>query len=163
MPFSLHELTQSTTADRLFWSRHANPLSGWSRFAAFPLVMYALYERRWRLAAGTVLFIVVNPVLFAPPTDVDNWMSKVVLGERLWIQHGDGSREYNAYNVAGMIAFVYGLYAIYRRYTLRAAVCTLAVMVFKLLFVDEMVRFYEDHHLDLDDHLFAFETTDSSA
>lgn len=157
MVSTLHELKQSETVDRLFWSRHANPLSGWSRFAAFPVVMYALYERRWRLAAGTVLFIAVNPFLFPPPEDVDNWMSKVVLGERLWIRHGEEAEGSNAYNVAGMVAFVYGLYAIYKQYPLRAAVCTLAVVVLKLLFVDEMVQFYEERHTDLDDHLFEFE------
>lgn len=155
---SLRELKRSETVDRLFWSRHANPLSGWSRFAAFPVVMYALYARRWRLAVAAVAFTAVNPFLFPPPEDVDNWMSKVVLGERLWIRHGEEDAGSNAYNVAGTVAFAYGLYAIYRQYPVRAAVCTLAVVVLKLLFVDEMVEFYEEHHVDLDDHLFEFES-----
>jgi hypothetical protein len=159
----LRDVTRSETVDRLFWARHANPLSGWSRFAAFPLVMYALYERRWRLAVGTVLFLAVNPFLFPPPEDVDNWMSKVVLGERLWTRHPDEVPVSDTYNTAGTVVFAYGLYAVYRRYPVRAAVSTLAVVVLKLLFVAELVRFYEEHHADFDDHLFAFEATDSSA
>ena len=77
-------LTRRTDA---LWQRHANPKSGWSRVATLPVLMYGIYTRRPRLVAAALGFVVVNPVLFSPPDDADAWMTRVVLGERMYYRH----------------------------------------------------------------------------
>ena len=74
------------------WRRHANPWSVWTRYAAFPVLVAAVWSYHaigwWALApvAAAVIFLIVNPWLFAPPRSTDNWASKAVLGERVWLK-----------------------------------------------------------------------------
>ncbi len=77
------------------WLRHANPLSGWSRFGVtLPLLIAAVWSRVWigwwALApvALALAWIWVNPRLFPAPRAYGAWMSRAVLGERLWIVRG---------------------------------------------------------------------------
>ncbi|WP_296766378.1 DUF6653 family protein [Sediminimonas sp.] len=79
------------------WARHANPWSGWSRVSMLPLLALAVWSRIWigwwaLIPTGAVLvWAWLNPRLFPPPASIDNWMSKGVLGERIWLSRGDGS------------------------------------------------------------------------
>lgn len=79
------------------WARHANPWSGWSRVSILPLLALAVWSRVglgwWALIpTGAVLaWAWLNPRLFPPPASIDNWMSKGILGERIWLLRGDGS------------------------------------------------------------------------
>ena len=52
-----------------FWDRHSNPKSGWTRLLATPVLVFAIYGRKWLLAGLTVLFIAVNPILFPEPDE----------------------------------------------------------------------------------------------
>lgn len=76
------------------WARHANPWSGWSRLSILPLLAIAAWSRvwiGWWALAPIVLLLVwtwLNPRLFPPPASTDNWMSRGVLGERIWLAHG---------------------------------------------------------------------------
>jgi hypothetical protein len=73
------------------WARHANPWSGWSRMAVLPLLALAGWSRAWigwwALLPLVLLlgFLWVNPRLFPPPSRCDAWISRSVLGERLWV------------------------------------------------------------------------------
>lgn len=130
---------------RVFWQRHANPRSGWTRVLAYPLLMLGIYRRDGRLLAGTALFVLLNPVLF-PAVDSDEvWMSRVVLGERLWLSEGNKASLINLLNVANVPVSLYAVYAAYRRRPVRAAVATAGSMLLKFLFVNEMVKFYDAH------------------
>jgi|GEM_PF-6739143 len=78
---------QKTRIDQLkqtFWARHSNPWSGWSRTLGHPALVAALYHRSWRGVAACIGYFIINPLLFPPPKNTDNWMSQGVLGERLW-------------------------------------------------------------------------------
>jgi hypothetical protein len=131
-------------ADADFWERHENPLSGWSRVPAGPLLLYAIYARNWTLFAGTVAFVVVNPVLFPEPGPEadESWMTRGVRGERLWLQGADPGRA-NLLNVATVPVFLWALYAAARQQPARTAGLTALSMALKLAFVDEMARLYE--------------------
>lgn len=130
-----------------FWGRHANPASGWSRVPTGPLLLYALYRRNWKLLAGTVLFVAVNPILF--PADeseeddgLEGWMTKGVRGEQLWLQGTDAGRA-NWLNVLNVPVFLYALYSAYRQHPRATFLATAATMALKLLFVNEMAKLYE--------------------
>ena len=72
------------------WMRHANPLSVWTRFGVLPLLAVAIWSRDWIgwwclvPVALSVVFMMVNPLLFPPPRSTRSWASKAVFGERIW-------------------------------------------------------------------------------
>ena len=127
-----------------FWSRHANPKSGWSRTVTLPLLVYAIHGRRWRLVVATVVFTVVNPILFSPPEDTEAWMTKVVLAERYWRTHDEDIGVLTVLNPVNVPVTLYALYAAYRRDTGGATVATLLSMTLKFAFVAGLVRRFED-------------------
>lgn len=76
------------------WRRHANPLSGWSRFATgLPLLALAVWSRVWIGAwallalAAVAAWLWWNPRAFPPPVRAEGWMSRGVLGEYLYLHH----------------------------------------------------------------------------
>jgi hypothetical protein len=144
------ESSRFSAVTRAFWQRHANPWSGWTRVLAYPLLMLGVYRRDGRLLAGTTLFVLLNPVLF-PAVDSDEaWMSRVVLGERLWLSEGRKTSLVNLLNVANVPVSLYAVYAAYRRRPVRTALATAGSMLLKFLFVNEMVKFYDAHAEDGD-------------
>jgi hypothetical protein len=73
------------------WARHANPWSGWSRLTVLPLLALSLWSRVW-LGWGALLplaltlaWVWLNPRVFPPPRDLSSWMTRGVLGERIWL------------------------------------------------------------------------------
>ncbi|MFC7077293.1 DUF6653 family protein [Haloarcula halophila] len=131
-------------ADAL-WRRHANPLSGWYRAVVLPLLLYGIYTRRPRLVVAALTFTVVNPVLFPPPEDADAWMTRVVLGERMYYRHREGRRPVDLLNYVNGPVSAYAVYAAYRRQPLRTAAATVLSMVLKFAFVASVARYYEQN------------------
>ena len=72
------------------WVRHANPVSVWTRFAILPVLALSIWSRDWIgwwclvPIVLSLVFMVVNPLLFPKPRSTRNWASKAVLGERTW-------------------------------------------------------------------------------
>lgn len=75
------------------WFRHANPWSVWTRMATFPLTALALYSWVWLGIYAIVPLIFVgiwtwlNPRIFPKPASTKTWASKVVFGEKLYLDH----------------------------------------------------------------------------
>jgi hypothetical protein len=78
--------------DDAAWARHANPWSGWSRLATTPVLFLALWSHVrlgwWALLPiGLVgVWLWANPRVFPPPASRTAWMTRGVLGERLWVE-----------------------------------------------------------------------------
>ncbi|WP_396612856.1 DUF6653 family protein [Haloferax sp. S1W] len=126
-----------------FWERHANPWSGGTRILAFPVLMYAIYRRDRRLLAATLAFITVNPVLFPRPKRTDNYLSRIVLAEREWLDEGKGtmSLDYpNILNVLNIPVSIYALVSAIRRKPVGTVLGTLGVLVLKLWWTDVIVK-----------------------
>jgi len=73
------------------WMRHANPWSGWTRVAISPLWFLAIWSwvwiGWWALVPVSVLAVCtwLNPRIFRPYTDDRPWITRGVLGERMFM------------------------------------------------------------------------------
>lgn len=107
------------------WLRHANPISVWTRFAVLPMLALSIWSRTWIgwwslvPIALSLVFMIINPVLFPKPRSTKNWASKGVFGERIWadrtkVELPEQYRSSRAANVtylfqlAGMVVLAYG-------------------------------------------------------
>ena len=148
-------LERIMTMDASVWERHANPWSGWSRVSILPLLAIATWSRIWiswwALAPiAIILFWTwINPRLFPPPASTDNWMSKGVLGERIWLQrehnadllhHAPIIRNLTIATTVGTVCLVAGLALV--NLTLTMVGLAIAILS-KLWLLDRMVWVYE--------------------
>ncbi|WP_137289980.1 DUF6653 family protein [Natronorubrum halophilum] len=131
-------------ANRLFWSRHANPGSVWTFVGAYLLLVASIYRRSRPLLVGTLLFVAVNPLLFSPPKTDDAWATRVVLGERVWLERGLVSSSHTRFTLACAPVYLFTLRSAANRRPLRTGVGTVASLALMLLFFDRMARLYED-------------------
>lgn len=138
------------------WERHANPWSVWTRFTALPVLILAFWSRKWlhRGAlvpiAAAILWTWLNPRLFPKPESTDNWASKAVLGERVWLnkdevplpeQHRRMPNILNGLSMIGLGLVIWGVVGLAVWPTLLGA----AFIYFgKVWFLDRMVWLYED-------------------
>ncbi|WP_224336808.1 DUF6653 family protein [Haloprofundus halobius] len=126
-----------------FWRRHSNPWSAGTRFTITPVLMYAIYHRKWRLLAAAVAFTIVNPVLFSEPERTDNWLSEVVLAEETWLDEGNGTMDFSYPNVLNVVNAVSGILALVsaiRRKPVGTVVGTAGILVFKTWWVEAIRR-----------------------
>ncbi|OYP34200.1 hypothetical protein CGZ80_16065 [Rhodopirellula sp. MGV] len=133
------------------WERHANPWSGWTRVATMPLLTVAIWCRVWigwwslLPISVSVVWIWINPRLFPPPKSLDNWMSRGVLGEQIWLRAKPGEiashhrpvvKSTSAIAGIGGLVWIAGLVLLDPTSTIAGMV---ASMLGKLWFVDRMV------------------------
>ena len=138
------------------WDRHTNPWSGWSRMAIPVLFAIAVWSRVWigwwslALVALVVAWTWWNPRAFPPPASVANWMSRAVLGERIWLDRKRQSiPEHHQYlplviaaiSGMGLMPFAWGLW----QFDLWAVIAGLTFIIGgKLWFLDRMVWLRRD-------------------
>jgi hypothetical protein len=73
------------------WKRHANPWSVWTRFGAIPLMILAIWSRVWLgwwclvPIAAVIVWLWLNPRVFAPVENPTSWPAKGIYGEKLWL------------------------------------------------------------------------------
>ena len=138
------------------WEKHANPWSVWTRFSALPLLIVAIWSRlwigpwAWALVSVTIYWIWINPRLFKKPLSTDNWASKAVLGERVWLNrktipvprhHRIMPNLLNVISAAGLPLLIWGLVQYEWWPTLSGIVL---IYTGKVWFLDRMVWLYED-------------------
>ncbi len=158
------KVTTDTKLARLFglkgetWMRHANPVSVWTRFAVLPLLAVSIWSRDWIgwwslvPVALSLVFMMVNPLLFPKPASTRNWASKGVFGERIWadrttVELPEQFRSSAVANVSylfqmvGMAVLAYGLVEL----DVVAVVSGLVIVqCAKAWFIDRMVLLFED-------------------
>lgn len=143
--------------DESVWMRHANPWSVWTRFATMvPLISLAVWSRAWigwysLLPLGLVLLWVwYNPRAFSAPRSTDNWASKGVFGERVFLEtrnttlprhHYVAAHVLSTLTFVGSVIWLYGLALLDFWATIAGIV---GVVLPKAWFVDRMVWIFED-------------------
>jgi hypothetical protein len=139
------------------WMRHANPVSVWTRFAVLPLLAVSIWSRVWigwwALVpfVFSLVFMVVNPLLFPRPRSTKNWASKGVLGERIWANRDEVEipRQFTpsvpnvtyGFQIVGMAVLTYGLVVLHIENVITGIVI---VQCAKAWFIDRMVLLFED-------------------
>ncbi|MEM9795141.1 MAG: DUF6653 family protein [Pseudomonadota bacterium] len=141
--------------DDAAWLRHANPWSGLTRFTVLPLLVLAIWSRVW-LGWGALVPIVLalgwnwlNPRLFDAPARFDHWMSRAVLGERIFLdhrteiaaQHVRAATALTWLSLPGVVVLVWGLWALWWE---GAVFGTVLSILPKLWFCDRMVWIHDD-------------------
>jgi len=138
------------------WERHANPWSGWSRISIPPLFVVAVWSREWIGWWSVALVVLVciwtwwNPRAFRKSDTLDNWMSKGVFGERVWIARKDNPVPEHHRRMPHILAVVSGLGLLPLALGLWVLdpwpVITGLILVMggKLWFLDRMVWLFED-------------------
>ncbi len=152
----IYKLAERTMAmDNHAWRRHANPMSGWTRMLALPMIILAVWSRVWIgwwalfpvvLALG---FVWVNPRLFAEPAHFRSWMSRGVLGERVFLEHRHeiaehhltASRWLTLASVPGAVLMIWGLIVLWWEAAVFGALLSALP---KIWFVDRMVWILQD-------------------
>lgn len=139
------------------WMRHANPWSVVTRFAVLPMLALSVWSRDWIgwwcLVPVTlsVVFLIVNPLLFSTPRSTRNWASKGVFGERVYADRklveippqfrSPVPTVANTISGLGMLLMIYGLVVL-------DPVAVVAALVLqqtaKSWYIDRMVLLYED-------------------
>lgn len=77
------------------WRRHANPWSVYTRFAAIPAMILAIWSRVWLgwwalvPVAAVIVWLLLNPHVFAAVTVARGWAAKGIYGEKLWLHEPD--------------------------------------------------------------------------
>ncbi len=136
--------------------RHSNPWSVYSRFSMIPLIGLAFWSRVWLgwwsliPITMTLVWVWLNPRIFPEPKSTNNWASKVVLGEWVWINrknvnvpehHRYVPNILSAVAALGTIPFIWGLIRLEIWPTILGGV---VIIISKLWFADRMVWLYED-------------------
>jgi len=144
------------------WRRHANPWSVWTRFAAIPAMLLAVWSRVWLgwwalvPVAVVVIWLVINPVVFRPVDEPTAWVSKAVYGEQIWLT--ERNRVPVAYRtmltrliaagLAGFLFIIWGLWKLDAWPTVYGA--TLVVFA-QLWRIDRMSLLYDELQATLSD------------
>ena len=138
------------------WLRHANPWSVWTRFTVLPFLILAIWSRVWlgwlSLLPITIslLWMWLNPRIFVKPQTTNNWTSKGVLGERVWLNrdrvsvpkhHQKVPNILNLVAASGIPFLILGLVNLEIYPTLMGVVL---IDFGKLWFIDRMVWLYEE-------------------
>jgi hypothetical protein len=136
--------------------RHANPWSGYTRFSMVPLIGLAFWSRVWLGWWSLAPIIIVlswvwfNPRIFPEPKSTNNWASKAVLGEWVWMNrkrisvpkhHFLVPNILSAISAIGAVPFIWGLVVLE---ILPMVVGGIVIVISKLWFADRMVWLYED-------------------
>jgi hypothetical protein len=130
-----------------FWEPHASPRSVWPLIAAYPLLLLAVYRRDPRLLGGTLLGVVANLLLVSPPETDEAWATRVVLGERVWLDRDLRSEPGTLGLLAvGGAVHLATMRAALRQDRLRTLVGGAVSMVLMGVFFDRMVRLYEQEN-----------------
>lgn len=126
------------------WERHTNKWSGWTRVLVIPLLFVALWHHSGVAVFFIILWIIVNPMAFPPPKSTDNWMSKGVMGEKIYTQNGVFHWDFPTFlNIINGLTFFPSLYFMYMQNFWPALYLATFSIVVKFWYLDRMVFLYE--------------------
>jgi hypothetical protein len=133
-----------TGTDReALWDRHESPVSVRWLVLMYPVFVLAIYRRSRPLGGVLVVSLAANLFVVSPPETDDAWTTRVVRGEREWLDRGLLSSESDLLVIAvGGLLNAYTLRAAYHRRPSETMVGTLASVILMFLFFHRMAALY---------------------
>lgn len=126
------------------WRRHESPVSVWWFFLLYPMVVASVYRRSTPLAVGVAASVALNLAVVSPPESDDAWATRVVRGERRWLDRGIASSPVDlSFTVASGLVNVYTLNAARTRRPIGTLLGTILSMCLTLVFFGRMADLYE--------------------
>lgn len=122
------------------WNKHANPWSGWTRVLAMPALAIGLYFHNPWILALTVIWLIINPLVFPKPKDTNNWMSRGVLGEQIYYKNSKKLKRDlpSLLNLVNVPVFLVFLYFGWQQELIPMILAGLLTMTIKFWFIDRM-------------------------
>ncbi|MGB3317037.1 MAG: DUF6653 family protein [Albidovulum sp.] len=135
------------------WRRHASPWSVYTRMLTLPFLALAIWSRvwigvwAWAAVAVVIAWVLLNPRAFPPPASLDNWVSRGVLGERVFLRrrnevaghHRVWATILTTASALGAVVLGLGLWWLDLAWTVFGTILTMGS---KIWFVDRMVWLY---------------------
>lgn len=106
-----------------------------------PFLYLSIWHHNWIALGIIILWTTVNPIVFPKPKNTNSWVSRVVLGEKLWLENIkkkaklDLSLILNILTALFFIPFIYFAYVNVFWPTLYSATLT---FIFKIWFCDRV-------------------------
>ena len=138
------------------WMKHANPWSAWTRYSVLPLIVLAFWSRIWIgwwfliPAIISLAWMFFNPVFFKKPKSTNNWASKAVLGERVYLNRDqtDIPKHHkllpNILNGISSTGMIFAIWGIVGFHFWSAILGIVLAYLGKSWYLDRMVWLYED-------------------
>ncbi|MFC7098438.1 DUF6653 family protein [Halobaculum marinum] len=126
------------------WRRHESPVSVWWLVLLYPVFVSAVYRRSRPLGGVVLLSLVANIFVVPPPETDDAWATRVVRGERAWLDRGLFSSRVDVACVGvGGLVNLWTLRAALHRRPVATAVGTVASIALMFLFFHRMAARYD--------------------
>ena len=129
------------------WERHSNPWSGYTRMTILPLLFISIWFHNWIAVGIVIVWAIINPFVFPKPKSTDNWMSKGVLGEKIWTEKYRWDFP-QFLNIVNGLFFFPSLYFAYAHMFWPLLLGATMSFIAKLWFLDRMVFYYEKNKKD---------------
>jgi hypothetical protein len=137
------------------WRRHANPWSVYTRFAAIPAMVLAIWSRVWIgwwvlvPVAVVMVWLLVNPHIFPAVTTPRSWAARGIYGEKLWLldrsQVPQGHRAILRWLIVlGLTGFVLMGWGLLKLHVWPTVFGATLVVVAQLWRIDRMGLLYEE-------------------
>lgn len=139
------------------WRRHANPWSGFTRMITYPLLFIPIWFFQEFLEDPThcwypliamiavIIWFAINPRIFPEPKNTDNWFSKGVLGEKLWVSDKRYKDIHLVFPFLETPFFFISLYTAYMKMFWPTLFFASVPWLLKVWFFDRMVFYYESN------------------
>lgn len=138
------------------WQRNASPLSVYSRMATLPVLLLTIWSHVWigpvpafLATLAVIVWLRLNPRLFAAPRNMTSWASRATLGERVWLNQRlvpippEDAQRALVLSVATGIGFIVALVGAYQTNLWLAVTGAIVTYAAKLVFLDRMVSLYD--------------------
>ena len=114
--------------------------------AIAPFLYLSIWYHNWIALGIIILWAAVNPIVFPKPKNTNSWVSRVVLGEKLWLENIRKKAKPDLsliLNILTALFFIPSIYFTYVNMFWPALYCATLTFIFKVWFCDRVALHYE--------------------
>jgi len=137
-----------SSIDKIFgfpYEKQEGRLNPWCVFLGFLIFMsffITIWFHSWIIMIVCIFLQLIRPYLFRKPKSSKNWFSKSVLGQEIWRSSKLWYARFGT-SLLFTIAFASVIFVTYKNFLLLTIISLLLILIYKILFMNKMVQFYE--------------------